>query len=147
MILFAHGIGFSHILSFKSGKGSILFFFFFFFGWKHLTRALTSLRRHEAVSGQWPWLRSEVFEETSHGVWPKFFVLLLLFSCSVVSSALWPCGLQHARPPCPSPAPEACSNSCHWVGDAIQPSHPLSSPSPLALNSLRNLNQATYQLL
>ena len=26
----------------------------------------------------------------------------------------------------------ACSNSCHWVSDAIQPSHPLSSPSPPA---------------
>ena len=26
----------------------------------------------------------------------------------------------------------------HWVGDAIQPSHPLSSPSPLAPNPSRN---------
>ena len=25
---------------------------------------------------------------------------------------LWPHGLQHARPPCPSPTPGACSNSC-----------------------------------
>ena len=23
-----------------------------------------------------------------------------------------PCGLQHTRPPCPSPSPRACSNSC-----------------------------------
>ena len=38
--------------------------------------------------------------------------LLLLFSRSVVSSCLWPYGLQHARLPCPSPTPEACSNSC-----------------------------------
>ena len=29
---------------------------------------------------------------------------------------------------------ELCSNSCPWVGDAIQPSHPLSPPSPLALS-------------
>ena len=34
------------------------------------------------------------------------------FSCSVVSNSLWPHGLQHARPPCPSPTPEAYSNSC-----------------------------------
>ena len=34
------------------------------------------------------------------------------FSCSVVSSSLWPHGLQHARHPCPSPVPGACSNSC-----------------------------------
>ena len=34
------------------------------------------------------------------------------FSCSVVSDSLWPRGLQHARLPCPSPTPGACSNSC-----------------------------------
>ena len=34
------------------------------------------------------------------------------FSHSVVSDSLQPHGLQHARPPCPSPTPGACSNSC-----------------------------------
>ena len=34
------------------------------------------------------------------------------FSHSVVSDSLWPHGLQHARPPCPSPTSGACSNSC-----------------------------------
>ena len=34
------------------------------------------------------------------------------FSRSVVSDPLWPHGLQHARPPCPSPTPGAYSNSC-----------------------------------
>ena len=42
-----------------------------------------------------------------------------------MSDSLWPHGLQHARPACPSPTPGVYSNSCHWVGDAIQPSHPL----------------------
>ena len=42
----------------------------------------------------------------------KFLLLLLLFSCSVVSDYLWLHGLQHARPPSPSPSPRACSNSC-----------------------------------
>ena len=51
-----------------------------------------------------------------------------------MSDSLWPHGLQHARLPCPSPTPEAYSNSCPSVGDAIQPSHPLSSPSPPAFN-------------
>ena len=48
------------------------------------------------------------------------------FSRSVVSSFLWPHGLQHARPPCPSPSPRVHSHSrplspwCHpdissWV--------------------------------
>ena len=34
------------------------------------------------------------------------------FSCSVVSDSLRPHGLQHARPPCPSPTPGVYSNSC-----------------------------------
>ena len=42
-------------------------------------------------------------------LWQK---LLLLFNHSVVSNALWPHGLQHARLPCPSPTPRVCSNSC-----------------------------------
>ena len=50
--------------------------------------------------------------------------------CSVVSDSLWPHGLQHTRLPCPSPSPGVAQIHIHWVGDAIQPSHPLSSPSP-----------------
>ena len=34
------------------------------------------------------------------------------FSRSVVSDSLRPHGLQHTRPPCPSPTPRAYSNSC-----------------------------------
>ena len=56
------------------------------------------------------------------------------FSRSVVSDSLWPHGLQHARPPCPSPTPGIYSNSCPLSSDAIQPSHPLWSPSPPAFN-------------
>ena len=33
-------------------------------------------------------------------------------SCSVVSDSLWPHGLQHTRPPCPSPTPRVYPNSC-----------------------------------
>ena len=51
-----------------------------------------------------------------------------------MSNSLWLCGLQHARLPCPSPIAGSCSNSVHRVGDDNQPSHPLSSPSPPALN-------------
>ena len=58
----------------------------------------------------------------------------LLFSCLVVSDSLWPHRLQHARLPCPSPSPGTCSNHVLWVGDAIQPSRPLSSPSPSAFS-------------
>ena len=38
--------------------------------------------------------------------------LLLLLSRSVMSDSLWPHGLQHARLPCPSLSPRACSNWC-----------------------------------
>ena len=40
------------------------------------------------------------------------------FSRSVMSNSLGPHGLQHARLPCPSPTPGACSNSCpsSWWG-------------------------------
>ena len=34
------------------------------------------------------------------------------FICSVVSDSLQPHGLQHTRPPCPSPTPGTYSNSC-----------------------------------
>ena len=34
------------------------------------------------------------------------------FSSVQSLSHVWPHGLQHARPPCPSPTPGACSNSC-----------------------------------
>ena len=56
---------------------------------------------------------------------------------SVTQSCLTLCGpygLQHARPPCPSPTPELAQTLVHQVSDAIRPSYPLSSPSPPAFN-------------
>ena len=47
------------------------------------------------------------------------------FSHSVVSSSLRPHGLQHARPPCPSPTPRVYSDSCplsRWCHPAISSS-------------------------
>ena len=41
------------------------------------------------------------------------------FSRSVVSDYLWPHGMQHIRPPCPSPTPGVSQTHVHWVGDAI----------------------------
>ena len=56
------------------------------------------------------------------------------FSRSVVSESLRPQGLQHTRPPCQSPISRVYSNSCPLSRDAIQASHPLSSPSPPTFN-------------
>ena len=47
------------------------------------------------------------------------------FSCSVVSNSLWPHGLRHARPPCPSLTPGVYSNSCslnRWCHPTISSS-------------------------
>ena len=65
------------------------------------------------------------------------------FSRSVVSNSLRPHELQHTRPPCPSPTPESTQTHVHRVGDAIQPSHPPSSPSPPAPNPSQN--QSLFQ--
>ena len=62
--------------------------------------------------------------------------LIIQVSCSVISDSLQPHESQHARPPCPSPTPGVyfTQTHIHWVGDTIQPSHPLSLPSPPSLN-------------
>ena len=64
----------------------------------------------------------------------KYGLVSIQFSCSVMSSCLWPHEPQHTRPRCPSPTPGVYTQThVHRVGNAIQPSHPLSSPSPPAL--------------
>ena len=53
------------------------------------------------------------------------------FSHSFVSDSLWPHGLQHIRLPCPSPTPEACTNSyasSQWC-------HPTISSSVITFSS------------
>ena len=50
------------------------------------------------------------------------YALVVLFNCPVVSGSLQLHGLQHARPPCPSPSPEVCPSSCplhRWCHPAI----------------------------
>ena len=59
---------------------------------------------------------------------------LLLFSRSVMSSSLWPHVLQHAGFSVLHHLVEFVQTDVHWVSDAIQPSHLLSSPSPPAFN-------------
>ena len=51
-----------------------------------------------------------------------------------MSDSLQPRGQQHASLPCPSPFLEFAQTRIHWVGDAIQPSHPLLPSCPLAFN-------------
>ena len=51
--------------------------------------------------------------------------MLLLFIRQVMSDSSRPCGLQHARLPCPSPSPRVCPNSCplnQWCQSTISSS-------------------------
>ena len=71
-----------------------------------------------------------IFLDSVYMRWYTIFVFLLTslciqFSCWVMSDSLWLHGLQHTRPPCPSPTPGACSNSCpssQWYHPAISSS-------------------------
>ena len=65
------------------------------------------------------------------------------FSRSVVSDFLPP--MNHSTPgfPVHHQLLESTQTYVHWVGDAIQPSHPLLSPSPPALNLSQH--QGLYQ--
>ena len=53
---------------------------------------------------------------------------------SVMSDSLQPHGQQHTSFPVHHQLPELAKTHVLWVSDAIQPSHPLSSPSPPAFN-------------
>ena len=99
--------------------------------------------------GSFPLVRSKQGEDCSD--FRKLLVSFrrhhgsVLFSCSVVSDSLWPQGLQWPQvlgvEDCSVPGlpvhhqlPELTQTHVLWIGDAIQPSHPLSSPSPPAFN-------------
>ena len=75
--------------------------------------------------GEWIYVYVWLSPFTVHLKLPQHSVQ---FSRSVVSDSLRAHESQHTRPPCPSPT------HVQRVGDAIQPSHPLSSPSPPAPN-------------
>ena len=64
-------------------------------------------------------------------------LLLLVQFSSVTELCLTLCDpMNHSTPGLPvhHQLPESTQTHVHWVGHAIQPSHPLSSPSPPALN-------------
>ena len=58
------------------------------------------------------------------------------YCCSAAESCLTlrnPHGQQHTRLPCPHSLQEFAQTHVHWVGNAIQPFHPLSNRKPLIL--------------
>ena len=61
-------------------------------------------------------------------------------SLSCVQLFVTPWTTAHQASLCPLPTSGVCSNSCHHIGDAIQPSHPLSSPSLPTFNLSQHEN-------
>ena len=82
------------------------------------------LTEAEDIKKSWQEYIEEVYKKDLHNpdnhngvithLEPNVLVNLgaLLFSHSVMYDSLWPHGLQHARLPCTSSSPGACSNSC-----------------------------------
>ena len=73
----------------------------------------------------------------SHSPSRDFFLLHTSICCSVAKLCLTLCDpMDGSMPGFPvlHHLPELAQIDIHWVGDIIQPSHPLSSPSPPAFN-------------
>ena len=80
---------------------------------------------------------------------PHIYVLLetVQFSRFVMSDSLQPHEPQHARPPVHHQLPESTQTHVHGVSDAIQPSCPLSSPSPPAPNLSQHQETVSLQIM
>ena len=91
------------------------------------------------------WTRPRILWRKKSPSMSHFIISSVQFSsvaqrcCSEMSDSLRPHGLQHARPPCPLPTPQLAQIHVHRVGDSIQPSNPLLSPSPPAFNLSQGL--------
>ena len=75
----------------------------------------------------------------------RHYLSPLFSSVTQLCLTLQPHGLQHARLPCPSPTPRACSNSCPsswWFHPAISSCHPLFF-LPSVLTSIRVFSNET----
>ena len=69
--------------------------------------------------------------EDGGGKKQNYFVFTIGSVQSHSPVSLWPHGLQHARPPCPSPTPGVCSNS----GTSSRWHHPTMSSSVISFSS------------
>ena len=75
-------------------------------------------------------------------IWPD--ISSVQFSHSVVSDSLQPHACQASLS---ITILELAQTHVHWVGDAIQPSHPLSSPSPPTFNLLQHQSLSNESVL
>ena len=93
------------------------------------------------INWQWHWYHcvNRKFLTRDEFSWTLFWIIIYCCCCSVAKLCLtlWPHELQHARFPVLHHLLEFVQTHVHWVSDAIQSFHPLSPPSPLALNCSR----------
>ena len=79
--------------------------------WSHWNKTIFLLRALKILSFKIPLLFLWCWQ--CWRSWPVVLgVMLVQFSCSVMSNYLQPHGLWHNRLSCPSPTPGTCSNSC-----------------------------------
>ena len=108
-----------------------LCFLICYLGWSYFSFQGASVLEFHACSHCPQWFGSPTKENLS--LLPLLFAMKWWDRISSVQllSGVWsatPWTAAH-QASCPLSTPEACSNSCHRVSDAIQPFHPLSSPS------------------
>ena len=112
-----------------------------FFGWLWIGGLLIwCIRKGWALSRPWEWLWFLSYKkqnELRSSILLKAVHTTGAGCCSVSQSCQTLCDpMDHSTPGSPvlRYLPEFTQTHIHWVDDAIQPSHPLSSPSPPALN-------------
>ena len=68
----------------------------------------------------------------------------LLFSCSGAPASLWPCGLKHARLPCPSPSPGVLKSlpGLKFCASVTSPESEMLKPHLWNVNTLLNRSAA-----
>ena len=104
-------------------------------GWDALMASPTWWTFSNASSGSWWWtgkpgvLQSTRWQKSQ--TWLRDWHAICAVLCSVTRSCPTLCDPMN----CSTPGFSVCHcfPDVHWVSDAIQPSHPLSPPSPLAL--------------
>ena len=101
---------------------------YLFCNWK-----LEALELHPLLIPHTPFLAVDSLPSTSSVFFPFWFLLLSFYSSVQSLSCVWLCDPMNRSTSGLSvhhQLPESAQTHVHWVGDAVQPSHPLSSPSP-----------------